>query len=164
MKIKYDLNNYYKMYGEANYFYCYKKQYLNGKKSKINNLHTTLIKYVIFSFLLLVLSGFIKNDIVAFFADTLFYSTCIMFYFSLLIYFQNKKYNTKGTLTINKSGITDVSTITSKISWDQIELIGLTKNVLVLLVKNSPVMILLQPNKEVLDEIKKYTDSKVIVD
>ena len=163
MKINYNLkHNYYKMYGEANYLFAYKKQFLYGTKTKIKNILTYFVGFIASAFLLLYFSRFINSNIIRLVSSILCSISCIVFAISFFAYSENRKHNSVGTITINKSGITDVGAITTKVSWDKIELIGITKNTLVLLIKDSPILILLEPDEKVIKEIEKYTPAKII--
>ena len=72
-----------------------------------------------------------------------------------------KKQIHKGSIIINKDGIRDKSDIDITFSWENIELIGVTKNTLIIIV-NNPFVIILEPNDKILSVIKKYKDIKII--
>lgn len=81
--------------------------------------------------------------------------------FALISYFKYKNSNHKGEIIIDKNGITDKSDINVTFSWDKLELIGLTNTTLII-VLDSPFVIILEPNEKIISEIKKYKDVKVI--
>lgn len=69
-----------------------------------------------------------------------------------------------GKITINKNGIVVERNIKVTVNWEQIELIGFTKNVLIIIPTNSSVNVIIEPREDIFNEIKKYTSSKIIID
>lgn len=69
-----------------------------------------------------------------------------------------------GKIIINKNGIIVERNIKVTVNWEQIELIGFTKNVLIIIPKNSSVNVIIEPREDIFNEIKKYTNAKIIMD
>ena len=67
-------------------------------------------------------------------------------------------------ITISKNGITVESSVKISIDWEQVEIIGFTKNVLMIIIKGSRVNVIIEPKEEIFNEIKKYTSAKIIID
>ena len=163
MEFKYDIkNNYYKMYGEANYLVAYKKRYLKNYNKPIKNyLNKDLYTFLLT--IILIISIYILNG----FNWYVLLLICIFFLYLIILiinfrmYFIYRKDNHKGTIIINEDGITDKSDITITFSWDKVELIGITKNTMAI-VTDSPFVLILEPNNKILDSIKKYKDVKII--
>jgi len=162
MKFKYDIKNkYYKMYGEANYLVAYKKKYLNNYNKTIKNYINTLFTLLFLNIILIFFWLIIGNKYII--SLLIFTGLVFLFYtiFALLSYFKYKNSNHKGEIIIDKNGITDKSDINVTFSWDKLELIGLTNSTLII-VLDSPFVIILEPNEKIISEIKKYKDVKVI--
>jgi len=162
MKFKYNIkNNFYKMYGEANYLVINKKRYLKGFNKPITNYLTEVINIGIISMILAIISLFIKKIllnylIILIFIIYIFYSSIALF-----SYLNYKKTNHKGEIIIDKNGITDNSDINITFPWDKVELVGITKNMLAI-VMDSPFVIILEPNEKIIKVIEKYKEVKII--
>ena len=46
--------------------------------------------------------------------------------------------------------------------WDSVKLIGVTKNMMVIISDSTTIMFLIEPNEELIEEILKFKDVKVI--
>ena len=162
MKFKYNINkNFYKMYGEANYLVINKKRYLKGFNKPIKNYLTEVINMGIISLFLALLSLFIKKIVLNYLVLLLFIIYIVYGYIALFSYLNYKKSNHKGEIIIDKNGITDNSDINITFPWDKIELIGITKNMLAI-VLDSPFVIILEPNLKIIKEIEKYKEVRII--
>ena len=163
MKFKYDIkNNYYKMYGEANYLVANKKRYLKNYNKPIKNyMNKDLLTFILLILLIPALYNIkgLNWCVITLFCIFILYLIIIIINFRMYLIY--KKDNHKGTIIINKDGITDKSDITVTFPWDKVELIGITKNMMAIIL-DSPFVIILEPNNKIIEEIKKYKDIKII--
>ena len=163
MKFKYDIkNNFYKMYGEANYLVTYKKKYMNGFNKPIKNYINNDIYLTVSSVILFIITKLVRD--LNFLVIPLFMAfivSVLLLLLSLSAYYKYKKDNHKGEIIIDENGITDNSDINITFPWEKVELIGVTKNMMAI-VLDSPFVIILEPNNKIIKEIHKYKDVKVI--
>lgn len=145
----------FKAMGEAIYFYMKRKEFLkNDGKNHIRN----------YFFILLILGIAIGT---AFGMINMSVFIVYLLFFVVVTFTMIKKYCYKKggrKITINKDGIIIESNITVSLRWEQILLIGLTNNVLLILSKDSTLLITIEPREEIFNELKKYTDTKIIID
>lgn len=162
MKIKYDIkNNYYKIYGEANYLAINKKLYLKNYSGKIRNVSNLLIIISVMIYLMIIVFDFLNITFIFNFLWLIFVVVLYLIFVFLGGLKNFKRENLKGEIIINKDGITDKSSIIVTFTWDKVELIGLTKNALII-ITDSPIFLILEPNEKIITEIIKYKDVKII--
>lgn len=170
MKVKYNLsNNFFKYFNEANGIIFLKKKLLKNKRTKIESYLSIISKNaVIISIIttityLLTSSSLIKHIITILFLINLVLYIFILF--DLYFCFKSNSNNHDGILTINKNGITDEGSNGNKveITYQNIELIVITKNIIIF-IANSPIAIFINnKNKDkIIKEIKKYSDVLII--
>lgn len=162
MKFKYYVpKNTFKMYGEANYVFAHQKEYLTGSTKKIKNFYFGPIMLSIILFISNLIFTFI-NESIADIINVLFVLSVVYNLIILVGYLNYKSNLTSGELKVDKKGITDISDITIIFPWDKIKLIGVTKNMMVIISESKTIMFLTRPNEELLEEILKYKEIKVI--
>lgn len=141
--------------GEAVYLHMKKKAFLKAEgKKHIRNY-----------FFILIILGFMIGIVFAISNMTMF--VLYLLIFGLTLFTMIKRYCYKKgqrKITINQDGVIIQSNITVSLKWNQILLIGLTNNVLLIIPKDSPLLITIEPREEIFNEIKKYTDTKIIID
>ena len=151
----------FKMYGEANYVFMNQQKFLNGVLKKIKNFYYEPIALVIILFILNIVLRIINapiKDVV-----NVIFVLSIIYLFTLFISYFNYITNLKeGVIKVDKKGITDITNIYVTFPWETIKLIGMTNNMMVILSENSQIMLLLEPQEQLLEEILKYKDIKVI--
>lgn len=160
---EYNFNNanLYKIQGELSYFIFNKQKYIESDKKKhIGNYFTSLTMLGVLSGVLLAKSFGIQYLIVWY-----------IFFVAFMYYVINKslinnaiKRGINSKITISKNGITVESSVKISIDWEQVEIIGFTKNVLMIIIKGSRVNVIIEPKEEIFNEIKKYTSAKIIID
>lgn len=87
--------------------------------------------------------------------------------FGLIVFSMIKKYcykKGKRKITVSQEGVIIQSNITVVLKWNQILLIGVTNNVFLIIPKDSTLLITIEPREDILNEIKKYSKAKIIID
>lgn len=70
-----------------------------------------------------------------------------------------------GRVIFNSKGIVvKRSTIEVSIEWEHIELIGVTENTIIIVPKESVLYINIEPKPEIIAELEKYAENKMIID
>lgn len=172
MKIKYNMSdNYFKYYDEANGVISKKKKILKNKKVKITPYlkNVFILMFICFIVSIILLGIVNKLDLVYSKNILLGYIVFLVIYFIFIIISYNISYRSKfnsksGILEITKKGLIDRSDngTTLDFSYDNLELIVITKNLIVFCLPN-PLMIFI-PNKkkkDIVNNISKY--SKVLI-
>lgn len=171
MKIKYDLSdNYFKYYNEACGVSIKKKQ-LKNDKGKLETATFFFSKYFVILFLigilLIIFNVLWDIKICLIFGELYLFASFFSLYMVILTYFTSKsKLNSKiGEITINKDGISDKSNDgkTIAISWNNLDLVVVTKNTITIL-SNSNILYILDKKKkeDIIKEISKYSNIKII--
>lgn len=173
MKFNYDMSeNYRELYDEANGAFISKKKILKNDKTVIHKFTTlfiiTFLKIEIMSVLALLIATNANLSFIRAASKILIITGILYLIFCFIGYFIgiNSKMNShKGSLEINSNGILDKSENGNELmfSYDNIELIVITKN-LIVFITNTPIMIFI-PNKdknEIISKIKEYSKIKII--
>lgn len=162
MKIKYNNpKNTFRAFSEANYVVYNKKKFLDGSSKKIKNLYCGPIVTTIILFVVVIVFNF-EDKIIEELINILFF--CSYIYLIIILTFYNiyKKNLKDGVFMVDKKGITDISDIIVTFPWDTVRLIGVTKNMMVIISDNPSLVFLIEPNEKLMDEILKYKEVKII--
>lgn len=169
-EVSFNLNKFdiYNIQGQAISLIYNKQKYLNSNNENIhiNNYYTNLIIISILSVLCIGVYFTIKFSIL-FGIITLIISYIFL---ASIIYTSIKKNsiakslenNIKRKVLILKSGLKIEADTEIKIKWEQIELIAFTNKALMITLKNSNIIVIIESRQEIFNEIKKHTKAKII--
>ncbi len=174
MKFDYDLSsNYLKYHNIAQGISINKKRIKKKRKKKIVGFLEFILTDFLSLFLILIIGTVIclfidNNFIISIFTLIISILFTTLIAASLLfvsIYFINKKEEIKGSIIIDKDGISDIDSSTlMKFNWSKIDFVVLKKDVMVVILKH-PYLIIVANNvdKEKVKQVIRAFDDKLLI-